>query len=88
MPELIERYRNKSTITKNLWYSLFNKDDLDNYLKRQEEAEKRDHRKLENELDLFISTDETGPGQFLEAKGAVLRQIIEDYSKKAHSENG
>ena len=67
----------------------FNKDDLDNYLKRQEEAEKRDHRKLGNELDLFISTDETGPGQFLwKPKGAVLRQIIEDYSKKAHSENG
>ena len=67
----------------------FSKDDLDSYLKRQEEAEKRDHRKLGNELDLFISTDETGPGQFLwKPKGAVLRQIIEDYSKKAHSENG
>ncbi len=67
----------------------FTKDDLDSYLKRQEEAEKRDHRKLGNELDLFISTEETGPGQFLwKPKGAVLRQIIEDYSKKAHSENG
>ena len=67
----------------------FSKDDLDSYLKRQEEAEKRDHRKLGNELDLFISTEETGPGQFLwKPKGAVLRQIIEDYSKKAHSENG
>ena len=67
----------------------FKKDDLDNYLRRQEEAEKRDHRKLGNELDLFISTDETGPGQFLwKPKGSRLRQTIEDYAKKAHFDNG
>ena len=67
----------------------FSKDDLDNYLARQKEAEKRDHRKLGKELDLFVNTDEIGPGQFLwKPKGSILRQNIEDYSKKAHADNG
>ena len=67
----------------------FSKEDLDNYLARQKEAEKRDHRKLGNELNLFVNTDEIGPGQFLwKPKGSILRQIIEDYSKKAHADNG
>ena len=67
----------------------FSKEDLDNYLARQKEAEKRDHRKLGNELDLFVNTDEIGPGQFLwKPKGSILRQNIEDYSKKAHADNG
>ncbi len=66
----------------------FSKEDLDNYLARQKEAEKRDHRKLGNELNLFVNTDEIGPGQFLwKPKGSILRQIIEDYSKKAHADN-
>ena len=67
----------------------FSKEDLDSYLARQKEAEKRDHRKLGNELNLFVNTDEIGPGQFLwKPKGSILRQLIEDYSKKAHTENG
>ena len=67
----------------------FSKEDLDNYLARQKEAEKRDHRKLGNELNLFVNTDEIGPGQFLwKPKGSILRQNIEDYSKKAHADNG
>ena len=67
----------------------FSKEDLDNYLSRQKEAEKRDHRKLGNELNLFVNTDEIGPGQFLwKPKGSILRQNIEDYSKKAHADNG
>ena len=67
----------------------FSREDLDNYLARQKEAEKRDHRKLGNELNLFVNTDEIGPGQFLwKPKGSILRQNIEDYSKKAHADNG
>ena len=67
----------------------FSKEDLDNYLVRQKEAEKRDHRKLGNELNLFVNTEEIGPGQFLwKPKGSILRQTIEDYSKKAHADNG
>src|SRR5210317_127515 len=69
--------------------SWFSKEDLDQYLIQQEEAEKRDHRKLGNELDLFASTEELGSGNFLwKPKGAVLRDIIETYSKKAHLQNG
>ena len=69
--------------------SWFTKDDLDTYLSQQEEAEKRDHRKLGNELDLFTSSDELGSGNFLwKPKGAILRDVIESYSKKAHINNG
>ena len=69
--------------------SWFTKDDLDTYLSQQEEAEKRDHRKLGNELDLFTSSDELGSGNFLwKPKGAILRDVIETYSKKAHINNG
>ena len=45
--------------------SWFSKEDLDQYLIQQEEAEKRDHRKLGNELDLFTSSEELGSGNFL-----------------------
>ena len=69
--------------------SWFSKEDLDTYLTQQEEAEKRDHRKLGNELDLFTSSDELGSGNFLwKPKGAILRDVIESYSKKAHMNNG
>ena len=69
--------------------SWFSKQDLNTYLTQQEEAEKRDHRKLGNELDLFTSSEELGSGNFLwKPKGAILRDVIESYSKKAHMNNG
>tara|TARA_A100000164_G_scaffold158530_1_gene140511 strand:- start:528 stop:2465 length:1938 start_codon:yes stop_codon:yes gene_type:complete len=69
--------------------SWFSKEDLNTYLIQQEEAEKRDHRKLGNELDLFTSSEELGSGNFLwKPKGAILRDVIESYSKKAHMNNG
>ncbi len=68
------------------WYS---KKDLQQYLERRIEAEKRDHRKLGKELELFTTADELGPGQFLwKPNGALLRNIIENYSKSAHLNNG
>lgn len=68
--------------------SWFSQQDLDNFLTQQEEAEKRDHRKLGNELNLFTTSDDIGSGHFLwKPKGAVLRDVIETYSKKAHLEN-
>ena len=67
----------------------FSKDDLDKYINQQEEAEKRDHRKIGNELNLFTSAAELGSGNFLwKPKGAILRDLIESYSKKAHLNNG
>ena len=68
--------------------SWFTKKDLDEYLVQQEEAEKRDHRKLGNELNLFTTADELGSGNFLwKPKGAILRDLIESYSKDAHLNN-
>src|SRR3990167_2266738 len=53
------------------------KDKLDEYLKMQEEAEKRDHRKLGKELDLFVFSDLVGSGMPLYTfKGAIIRQEI------------
>ncbi len=54
--------------------------DLDAYLKQQEEAKKRDHRKLGKELELFTIVDEVGPGlPMFYPKGAILRRNIENY---------
>jgi threonyl-tRNA synthetase len=62
---------------------------LDDYLKRLEEAKKRDHRKLGRELDLFSIHEEAGPGLvFWHPKGARLRGIVEDYWRKRHYEGG
>lgn len=56
------------------------KDALDSYLVMQEEAKKRDHRKLGKELELFTLIDEVGAGlPLFYPKGAILRRLIEDY---------
>ncbi len=57
-----------------------NKDGLDNYLKQQEEAEKRDHRKLGRELDLFTFSDLVGPGlPLFTPRGQAMRENISDF---------
>jgi len=59
------------------------------YLRRLEEAKKRDHRKLGKELDLFSVTDEVGPGLILwHPKGARIRGLMEDFWKNEHYKNG
>lgn len=61
---------------------------LDEYLERMEEAEKRDHRKLGKELDLF-SMHEEGPGfPFFHPKGMIIRNEIENFWKDLHIEAG
>ena len=80
---------NKPQLQRIYGTSWFTKDDLQQYLSRRVEAEKRDHRKIGKELELFTSADELGPGQFLwKPNGALLRNTIETYSKKAHIQNG
>jgi threonyl-tRNA synthetase len=66
------------------------KNELDEYLKNQEEAKKRDHRKLGPQLGYFdIYHDEAGAGLvFYHPKGAILRRIIEDYEKDEHLKCG
>jgi threonyl-tRNA synthetase len=62
---------------------------LDEYLWRIEEAKRRDHRRLGRDLDLFSISEAVGPGLILwHPRGAVLRQVIEDYLRRAADENG
>ncbi|MDA8368592.1 MAG: threonine--tRNA ligase [Nocardiopsaceae bacterium] len=63
------------------------KDKLKEYLAFLEEAEKRDHRKLGAELDLFSFPDEIGSGlAVFHPKGGVVRKVMEDYSRRRHEE--
>ncbi len=63
------------------------KEQLHAYLTFLEEAEKRDHRKLGAELDLFSFPDEIGSGlAVFHPKGGVVRRVMEDYSRKRHEE--
>lgn len=67
----------------------WNKQDLEDYLKRLEEAEKRDHRKLSKELDLFSTHDEVGPGLiFWHPNLATVRDCIENYWRAEHRKRG
>jgi threonyl-tRNA synthetase len=64
-------------------------EDLDGYLHRLEEAERRDHRKLGLELDLFSFPDEIGSGlAVFHPRGGLVRRIMEDYSRRRHQEGG
>ncbi|MFZ3556186.1 threonine--tRNA ligase [Streptomyces sp. BH055] len=65
------------------------KDELKAYLEFLVEAEKRDHRKLGSELDLFSFPDELGPGlAVFHPKGGVIRKVMEDYSRRRHEDSG
>jgi threonyl-tRNA synthetase len=65
------------------------KKDLQAHLVRLEEAAKRDHRKLATELDLLSFPSELGGGLAVwHPKGAIVRKIMEDYSRQRHDEGG
>jgi threonyl-tRNA synthetase len=65
------------------------KDQLTDYLTFLEEAEKRDHRRLGAELDLFSFPEEIGSGLAVwHPKGGVIRRVMEEYSRKRHEEAG
>jgi threonyl-tRNA synthetase len=62
---------------------------LDAHLERLAEAERRDHRRLGAELDLFSFPDEIGSGlAVFHPKGGVIRKELEDYSRRRHEEAG
>jgi threonyl-tRNA synthetase len=64
-------------------------DELNAYLELLAEAEKRDHRRLGQELDLFSFPDEIGSGlAVFHPKGGIIRRAMEDYSRKRHEEEG
>ena len=63
--------------------------DLEEYLKRQEEIEKRDHRRLAKELDLYSTHEEAGAGLiYWHPRGALIRHLVEEYWKKEHFKHG
>ncbi|MFJ9948930.1 threonine--tRNA ligase [Kitasatospora sp. NPDC091207] len=65
------------------------KDELKAHLDFLIEAEKRDHRKLGNELDLFSIPEEIGSGlAVFHPKGGIIRRAMEDYSRKRHEDEG
>jgi len=65
------------------------KKDLKLHLDRLEEAAKRDHRKLATELDLLSFPSELGGGLAVwHPKGAIIRKLMEDYSRQRHEEGG
>ena len=65
------------------------KDELRAYLDRLAEAEKRDHRKLGTELDLYSFPDELGSGlPVFHPKGGVIKREMEDYVRRRHIEEG
>ncbi|WP_262852952.1 threonine--tRNA ligase [Mumia quercus] len=65
------------------------KEALADYLHRLEEAQRRDHRKLGNELDLFSFPDLIGPGlPVFHPKGGVIKREMEDYVRQRHIEEG
>src|SRR3954454_5841246 len=65
-----------------------NQADLDAYLERIEQAERRDHRKLGTELDLFSFPEEIGSGlAVFHPRGGLIRMLMEDYSRQRHVED-
>ena len=69
--------------------AFYKKDELEEYLRKQEEAKKRDHRRVGKDLDLFSSNDEVGTGLILwHPKGAMVRWLAERYWDDEHLAHG
>ncbi|WP_079575518.1 threonine--tRNA ligase [Krasilnikoviella flava] len=65
------------------------KDELKAYLERLAEAERRDHRRIGAEMDLFSFHDEVGSGlPLFHPKGGVIKRVMEDYVRQRHIEEG
>src|ERR1700681_2024167 len=69
--------------------SFFSKKDLDDFLNKQEEAKKRDHRVLGKQLDLFSIQELAGPGLiFWHPKGGIIRKEMEDWMREQYLKRG
>src|SRR5437773_11963653 len=69
--------------------SFFSKKDLDDYLKQVDEAKKRDHRVLGQQLDLFSIQELAGPGLiFWHPKGGIIRKEMEDWMREQYLKRG
>lgn len=80
---------NNKMLTRIYGLAFENKNDLDTYILQQEEAKKRDHRKLGKELELFTVIDEIGAGlPLFYPKGTILRRTIEDFITQVQEKRG
>ena len=69
--------------------SFFSKKDLDDFINKQEEAKKRDHRVLGQQLDLFSIQELAGPGLiFWHPKGGIIRKEMEDWMRSEYLKRG
>ena len=69
--------------------SFFSKKDLDEYMHKQEEAKRRDHRVLGKQLDLFSIQELAGPGLiFWHPKGGIIRKEMEDWMREEYLKRG
>lgn len=69
--------------------AFFSQKELDNYLFFLEEARKRDHRRLGQELELFQTSDDLGAGLVIwQPKGSIIRHLIENFWKEEHLKDG
>src|SRR3989344_2763539 len=69
--------------------AFLNKKDLDAYITQREEAEKRDHRKIGHQLGLFTIAEKVGKGlPLFTPKGAMLRELLNDYSQSLRAQKG
>jgi len=69
--------------------AFLSKEELEEYLKKQEEAQRRDHRRLGEELKLFTTNENIGAGLILWLpKGGIIRQIIQDFLIETYKNNG
>ncbi len=80
--------KNNKMLTRINGIAFKTQEELDDYLKLMEEAERRDHRKIGKEMDLFMLCDE-GPGfPFFLPKGMVLKNTLIDYWREIHRKAG
>ena len=69
--------------------AFFTRKELEEHLRRLEEAKKRDHRKLGQELDLFSIQELAGPGLiFFHPKGGTIRRLLEDWMREEYVKRG
>ena len=80
----------KRPMLQRIYGTAWNKpDELKDYLWRLEEAKKRDHRKIGQELDLYSINEEVGAGLILwHPKGGRIRKLIENFWSEEHEKNG
>jgi threonyl-tRNA synthetase len=79
----------KPMLTRIYGLAFLSKEELEEYLRKQEEARRRDHRRLGEELKLFTTNENIGAGLILWLpKGGIIRQIIQDFLIETYKNNG